>query len=417
MQSSQEKAVASTQATPARACAGAGGGRAQRAALGIDANRSSPAGRGVTEQATADRWDRRRIRTRLRDRARNVTRLERVRICGGVTVTGTGGPTLRVSVVGGQRIAGYAGLSTCGSVWACVGCAAKVAAKRADELSTVMRKVIESGGSAALVTLTMRHTKGDRLGDCWAAVSHAWDRVTSGKQWTADQNMAGMLGWVRVVEVTRGGHGWHVHVHALLAWDRPVSLELSEYVGARMWARWTRALNRHGFESVAENGGLDVRMASLDNRNLADYFTKLAREVTTAYAKEGRNGGQTPFQILADAVEGVADAVEAWWEWEQASRDRRQMTWSGASRDLRKFAGLGKEQKDAEVAAEELGGPDVLALPLETWTALCGTIAAVELLEVVERDGQKAGRMWLTRRGLHAALVTACPRRNRPCPP
>jgi hypothetical protein len=43
-------------------------------------------------------------------------------------------------------------------------CAAKVATRRAHELSKVMRAVDEAGGSAFLLTLTMRHSRGDRLG-------------------------------------------------------------------------------------------------------------------------------------------------------------------------------------------------------------------------------------------------------------
>jgi integrase len=64
----------------------------------------------------------------------------------------------------GTRTAGYSGLASCGSVWACPQCAAKIATRRADELSKVMRAVDEAGGSAFLLTLTMRHERGDRLG-------------------------------------------------------------------------------------------------------------------------------------------------------------------------------------------------------------------------------------------------------------
>ena len=40
----------------------------------------------------------------------------------------------------------------------------KVATRRADDLATVMRAVHERGGSAFMLTLTMRHARGDRLG-------------------------------------------------------------------------------------------------------------------------------------------------------------------------------------------------------------------------------------------------------------
>lgn len=51
------------------------------------------------------------------------------------------------------------------------------------------------------------------------------------------------------------------------------------------------------------------------------------------------------------------------WEWEEASHGRRQLTWSTGRRDLRAFAGLGREATDEEIAAEELDGQDAVALP------------------------------------------------------
>lgn len=329
-----------------------------------------------------------------------MTGLDRVRHCGSTTFTGTGGPTIRITDGGTGRIAGYSGLTTCGSIWACVVCAAKVAARRADELGTVIRKVLAEGGSASLVTLTMRHNRSDRLAACWDAAGYAWSRVTSGKKWMADQEAGGLLGWVRVVEVTHGAAGWHVHVHALLCWDRPVSLEWAEQIGARMWQRWSNALERKGFESWADSGGMDVRMASANADNLGDYFTKLAREVTSSYAKEGHAGGRTPFQLLAEAVEGVADDIHRWWEFETASRDRRQLTWSRGGHDLRAWAGLGRERTDQEIAEEELQGDDVLALPVETWEAIRRTPLAVQLLDVAERGGLVFAQAWLNERGL-----------------
>lgn len=360
-----------------------------------------------------ERLVRRRRRVMLRDRLRPWTTLERVRACGAVPVTGDGaGPVLRISETPDGRVAGYAGLSTCSSVWACTVCAPKIAARRAEDLTMVMRAVLDAGGSASLMTFTMRHTRRDRLRDCWDAVTAAWSRVTSGRTWVADQELGGMLGWARAAEVTYGEHGWHVHLHVLVCWDRPVSREFAAAIGGRMWARWSRALARRGYSSVVllddrdeMRGGLDVRMASLGRDSLADYFTKLAHEVTGGAAKLARGHGRTPFQILESAVEGVADDVETWWEWERGSHERRQLTWSGGTRDLRRLAQLQREQTDEEIAGEEIGGPDVLRIPAETWRVLRGGGWAVQLLEVAEQAGPAAARAWLDRRGLPSLLL------------
>ena len=223
----------------------------------------------------------RRRRGHLRHQLRGTTSLSRLRDCGAKTVNGLGGPILRISGEGEERIAGYAGLVTCGSVWACPCCSAKIAARRGEELAKVMRRVLTAGGSASLITLTMRHHSGHRLKDLWQALSAAWHGVISGKQWLADQELGGLLGWVRVVEATHSRrHGWHLHVHALVCWDRPVSLGLAQEIGHRMWQRWSRLLERRGLTSWKHRGGVDVRLATLATDNLAHYFNKLAREVT-----------------------------------------------------------------------------------------------------------------------------------------
>ena len=141
--------------------------------------------------------------------------------------------------------------------------------------------------------------------------------------WQADQELfGGLLGWARVVEVTDGDNGWHVHIHALLCFGEQVSAELvAGSVGARMFSRWRAALERKGFDASEEHGW-DLRRVQLGDGDLADYFTKIAHEVTGSHRKEGRRaGGRTPMQLLADAVDTYEESAMArWWEWEQASR-------------------------------------------------------------------------------------------------
>jgi hypothetical protein len=77
--------------------------------------------------------------------------------------------------------------------------------------------------------------------------------------------------------------------------------------------------------------------------NLAHYFIKLAREVTSSYTEESR-GGRSPFKILTDGLAtGADDDLDLWAEWEQASFGRRQLTWSLGEHDLRKLVDLGSE--------------------------------------------------------------------------
>ena len=372
--------------------------------LGNYANRVSSAGQRPDRETR--RRTNRRQRSRLRHQLRGVTTLSRLADCGAKTITGFGGPILRITGTDEERVAGYAGLVTCGSCWACPTCSAKIAARRADELSQVMRTVLTSGGAASLITLTMRHHAGQKLSDCWAALSSAWRAVLSGQQWRDDQELGGLLGWVRVVEATHGHNGWHLHVHVLVCWKRSVPLGLAREIGQRMWQRWTKALERHGFTSWKHRGGVDVRMASLGTDNLSAYFTKLAREVTYSHTKEAR-GGRSPFGIVTDGLRtGDASDLDLWAEWEQVSFGKRQLTWSLGVHDLRKLAGLG-EQTDEEIAAEDLQGSDTIALPHPTWEVLLRGELTTDLLDVAEIAGVEGAMQWLNARDLEWIGVVA----------
>lgn len=373
-----------------------------------------------------------------------MTALDRVRACGHTPISGEGaGPGLRITPdPKGGNIAGLSGLASCGSVWACPVCSAKIATRRAEDLADVMRFALGQGCRASMVTLTMRHHEGQTLKECWDALSKAWAAVTSGKQWRSDQAKYGFalitdhqhvepkagaacvvcdrskrehevqIPWVKAVEVTRGRNGWHVHVHALLIWGQPIPHDQAQHVGERMWRRWDRALQRNGFESLQEAGGLDVRMASLKPGNdsgLHEYFVKLSHEITGGQAKLAKGGGRTPFQMLTDALaNGEAADVHAWWEWEKSSRGRRQIAWS---KGLREWAGLGREQTDEEIAAEEPGGEDVLFLEPESWYWLRGSPDLVcDLLEAAERGGFEAAAAQLDAWGLSYLMLTLPPK-------
>lgn len=356
---------------------------------------------GDTGQVPVEASDRRAERWALLDAARKVTTFKRVRECRRATLTGTGNPVLRVGGRSGR--AGYAGLATCGSVWSCPCCAAKIAARRAAELEAVMSMVRDRGGVMDMATFTVRHHVGHRLAEVWDAVSYSWSRVTSGKQWQRDK--VGMLGWVRVVEVTvTYRNGWHVHVHVMFAWSSPVTEERSAWVAMRAWQRWDRALRRRGFDSTPVRGW-DVRRLVGNDDGIAGYFTKAALELTSTFTKDSR-AGRSPFALLRDATETYkADDLELWFQYEQASRGRKQLCWSTGVMDLRRMAGLGPEQTDEEIAAEDEGGEDAVSLEGDTWSELSRRGEQPVLLTVTDEGGIAAATEWLDARGLAWAWV------------
>lgn len=402
--------------------------------------------RGKTEQEREDsRIDRRDRRYDLRRGARVFSAFDAVKACGRVPITAAGGVGLRVSdrVDGQQCVAGFAGLATCGSVWVCPVCAAKIAARRSAELETVLTWAVDQGHTVALLTLTARHHAGQRLSDLWDGIVGSWGAVTSGRPWageteddfaarlaTWEANCAayergervraprgyrtgtppvrsvgiaerwGLLGFARAVEATHGTQaGWHPHLHVLLVLEGDQTEDCVNRLGEAIWTRWEAALGRRGLTAL-RGPGLDIRTSASDiAAGLGKYFTKsLAMETTHGYGKAGR-GNRAPFQVLADAVETYnADDVDIWDEWQRASRGRRQLTWS---QGLRELANLGAEQTDEEIATERLDdGQTVLFMDGDTWRAVLATKSETSLLTLAEHHGLDAVARWLTQHSL-----------------
>lgn len=370
----------------------------------------APVAAGVQDRALAART-RRAERWWLRNGARPLTSLARLRACGRTTVTGLGGPSMRHTA---EKGAGYAGLSTCSSPWACPLCAGKIAAKRAADLVAVMTMVRLMGGSAFLVTFTVRHHKAHRLAELWDAVSAGWGAVTSGRQWHADA--ADLFGWCRVVEATHTpSAGWHLHVHSLWCWPGQVDEVKAQEIALRAWMRWNAALGRHGFDSTPVRGVDARRVRFADDGSddgLGAYFTKIAAEIAASYAKDSRSG-RSPFATLRDAVGTYrVEDIELWNEWERASHARRQLTWSTGRRDLRRMAGV-REQTNEEIAEETVGDDDVIQLSADAWEHLCDTGQQAVLLDLAETEGMGAVTAWLDARGLAWAPARPAPRRER----
>ncbi len=218
--------------------AGAAGG----GALGSHAVSPSPAGEDAARERRNERWA-------MRRRLWELSSLERVRACGRVART-TGGPVLRVSGDAGQRRAGLAGLVSCGSPWACPTCAVKIGARRSEEIRQVIAGMDAAGGSAALITFTVRHHRGHPLAASWDALRYAW----GGSCPVAVHGRAGHVRGGRLVR-RRGGHlrrgtrTWHPHLHVLVMFDGPLSDDMIGELAGRWHLRFERAVARRGYTS------------------------------------------------------------------------------------------------------------------------------------------------------------------------
>lgn len=323
------------------------------------------------------------------------------------------------------RIAGFAGLWSCGSVWMCPECSVKIAAKRSEEVAKVLAHHVGTGGVPLLVTLTMRHHREHSLAECLAALTKGWGAVTGGRAAQADY-AAGLRGWVRALEVTRSAdNGWHVHVHALVVVEKTMSDDAVDAMTGSWFARWSAGLVRAGMPAPTAEHGLDVQRiesAGLSETSgaWARYVCKgLATEAVMGSTKAARGTSRSIYELMRDATVGrrmenpdtgqviqVADlhARHLLREYEQLIRGRRQLTWSQRHHDLRNGVDIEDEQTDEEIAAQDLDGENVAVLPRETWPVV--EPRAAELLDVTERHGVDAARAWLDDLGVEWWLPT-----------
>lgn len=301
------------------------------------------------------------------------------------------------------------GVQSCGSVWLCAVCQAKIGQRRAVELSDGITRWLAAGNSAHFVTFTVPHRRSVALvpvlgligalpftvplSFTFDAVASSWRSSLTGRAWRSYRRAFGILGYVRTLEATWGqANGWHPHIHAVFFIDGRLTDERRAALYEVLWSRWHDAVwrtigyrpDRAAFhaEEVANGEGL------------GRYMVKLGLELHRHDLKQGKRPDRlTPWQILDAASDGHPAAVRLWQEWERVTFGRRCMTWGVGTRAL---LGLGADKTDEEVAAEELDGEDVLLIDFAMWHHITKRPCAdSRLLRHAETGGITHVLLWL----------------------
>lgn len=316
-----------------------------------------------------------------------------------------------VGVRHGAAGAGFSGLATCGSVWACPVCSAKILATRSIEIGAGLLSWENRGGQLVMGTLTMRHHAGQPLASEWDALRRAWDSVVRSRVWAKWRDRLGSPGYVLVTEVTFGDNGWHVHLHFVLLIGGEVQGDEVDSFRAWLLGKWTRALAAAGMPGALDVGQDVHLVGGVDGAvQLGEYLAKstaygaaesLGRELMGTWTKLARGlFGTIPAWRLAEEFRACGDKslLDLWQEYETGSKGRRQCTWS---RGLRALLELGTEQTDEDIAAAEAGDSDLVRITPGGWRAvLAAPWAPSRILDVVESGGLPALREFLTVNGI-----------------
>lgn len=275
----------------------------------------------------------------------------------------------------------FAGLQTCGSVWACPVCSAKIAERRRAEIAAAMTAHKAQGGWVNLLTLTCPHQRTDKLRDLLSKQALALKYLFQDKTTRKLFAEMGVIGQIRALEATHGrlsdyNNGWHPHYHFLLFGGVGVDLKVDDTLrrewAVRLYLRWSACCIRADLGNPSFEHGLKLD----DGEKAGAYVAKwgLEDEMTKGHTKKARHG-ETPFDLLraylVDAKDKLAAALFI--EFAETFKGKRQLHWSAG---LKKRYAIG-EATDDELAAQK-----------DDYARLLGTITLEQWRDVLRVEGR-----------------------------
>jgi hypothetical protein len=277
----------------------------------------------------------------------------------------------------------FTGLQTCGSVWGCPLCAAKISERRRAELVKAIQQAVRLSLHTMLVTLTIPHGLGDDVAAITDKLIKAWDSVKRNRAGREVLQLLGQVGTIRSMEVTYGENGFHPHLHILLFVDKPVTPFQVQFLLAPIWQK---ACVKQGLPKPSDKHGCKVD----DGSKAAAYCSKwgIESEMTRGHTKTAAQGkGMTPWDmlraVLHDNDEQAGKLFQVYYE---AFKGRRQLCWSKGLKDLLAVADL----TDEEIAAQEQETSTELArLTPDQWRAIYKTKSEPLILDIAEKAPDK----------------------------
>lgn len=276
----------------------------------------------------------------------------------------------------------YNGLMVCGSVWNCPVCASKISEKRRKELKQAFDLHNANKGHIALLTLTFRHKKNDRLKDTLKNFTSATSKFRSGKRYQKIRDNMDIIGTIRVFEITYGKNGFHPHIHIAIFYKNKVDLNL---IKNDMFDLWQKACKKFGL-STLKNYGLDLE----DGEKANDYLSKhgtwgLDRELSKSHIKEAKQDSYTPFDFLRwYLITEDKKYLRLFKEYAEALKGKTQLYWS---RGLKIHFNIG-DKTDEELSKEKLEDADLLGLlTMEEWKLILKNNYRAKLLDNIEKFG------------------------------
>lgn len=318
--------------------------------------------------------------------ARDILPKTRTALCLRARIKGSEGVSVWKSDHHGT--AHYGGLQTCGSVWSCPICAAKITERRRVEVQDAMAQHRAAGGAVQLLTLTTPHGRGDDLAELIERQSQALRSLFRDK--TARKVLAemGEIGRIRAFEVTHGrkgtNNGWHPHFHFLqFVTVTANAAQLMDWK-TRLYLRWDACCQRAGLGSPSFAHGIDLQDGTQADRYISKWG--LEDELTRGHTKKGRAGGETPFDLLRAVLADKDDrqAAALFREFSECFKGKRQLSWSNGLKARFALA----EKTDEEISAQQEESAQLLGMiSVQQWRDVLKVKARATVLELAAAGG------------------------------
>ena len=300
-----------------------------------------------------------------------------------------------------HKTAHFKGLQTCGSVWRCPVCSAKVAERRRVEIIQAMDAHKAAGGCVNLLTLTCPHQVKDNLADLLVKQAKAINRFFNDRVVKGILVEMGTIGKIKALEVTHGrlspqNNGWHPHYHLLMfqgVGDDLARFEPAQMMDwqARLYLQWAKACKGAGLGEPSFAHGL-----KLDNGDkAAKYISKwgLEDEMTKGHTKKALHG-ETPFDFLRAYLVDATDkqAAALFIEFAKTFEGKKQLSWSKGLKD--RYAVT--EKTDEALSAETDDACRLLgAVTLSQWRDVLAVEGRGVVLSLAASGGWEAVTVYL----------------------
>ena len=268
-----------------------------------------------------------RIRTlrRLRKTAvkLRVNPKDRIRACGAPANT-------EVEVISTSMGSKFRGLWSCDQVHKCPCCAAKIQARRTNEIAEIIGA---KGRWSIYLTLTLEHSRDDNLKNLLKTLSKCWNRLRNGTFGRRSKKY-GQIGFVRTLDLTFSNKsGFHPHYAILLVFDSAPTKEQIQELKKLCFENWKKAVSIEARNAVEDGFYFDTITNPNDTAAYLAKINSIAWEVGSNTFKQAANGHLNQWQIL-EMAENSSYFAKIWRDYEVGIKGSRAIHNSKNFKDL-----------------------------------------------------------------------------------